>query len=203
MIGSLMASAVRLFTGAAARWRGCDPYANKPRIYFANHTSNLDFVLLWSALPARLRKGTRPAAGRDYWMASNFRRRIAEGIFNAVLIERKHVTKSNNPVEQLLEVLGGGESIIIFPEGTRLGGSSGEVGEFKSGLYHLARQRGDLEFIPVYLENLNRVLPKGEILPVPMLCSVTFGPALAILPDEPKQEFLQRSRQAILQLAQP
>ncbi len=202
MISAFMTTAVRLFTGAQARWKGCDPQSSRTRIYFANHTSHLDFVLLWSALPSALRSTTRPAAGRDYWAAGRFRRRLAEGIFNAILIERRNVSRESNPLAQLLAVLATGSSIIIFPEGTR-NPAGGPIGPFKSGLYHLSRHRPDVEFVPVYLENLNRVLPKGQFLPVPVLCSVTFGTPLVLEPDESKTSFLQRSREAIIALGNP
>ena len=201
MIAGMLAQAVRALTGARARWLGGELMSETPRIYFANHTSNLDFVLLWSALPAALRARTRPAAARDYWAAGSLRRHVAERIFRAVLIERKHVTRHNNPIEALSNVLGAGESIIIFPEGGRLDEPGRKVGAFKSGLFHLARQRPEAELIPVYIENLNRVLPKGEVLPVPILCSVTFGPPLARIPDEGKEAFLERAGRAVLQLS--
>jgi 1-acyl-sn-glycerol-3-phosphate acyltransferase len=201
MIAGLIANAVRGLTGARARWLGGELISAAPRIYFANHTSNLDFVLLWSSLPPALRARTRPAAARDYWGPGRLRRRLAERVFRAVLIERKHVTRQNNPVDQLARVLESGESIIIFPEGGRRDESGGRPGPFKSGLFHLARQRPEADLIPVYIENLNRVLPKGEILPVPILCSVTFGPPLPRLDGERKEEFLDRAGRAVAQLS--
>jgi 1-acyl-sn-glycerol-3-phosphate acyltransferase len=201
MMAGFLAQAVRALTGARARWLGGDPVATVPRIYFANHTSNLDFVLLWSSLPPVLRARTRPAAARDYWAANRWRRHIAEGIFRAVLIERKHVTRHNNPIAALSDVLASGESIIIFPEGGRRDEPDGGMGAFKSGLFHLARQRPEAELIPVFIDNLNRVLPKGEFLPVPIICSVTFGPPLAPVPGEGKSEFLERASRAVQFLA--
>jgi len=196
MIGRLIAFVTRLLTGGMARWRGCAPEA-KQRIYFANHTSNLDFVLLWSALPTRLREKTRPIAAQDYW-SSSFRSFLAQRVFRAVLIERKKVTRESNPLEPMLQALSEGSSLIIFPEGTRLSGEA--LGPFRPGLFHLAKARPDVEFVPVYIENLNRVLPKGEFLPVPMLCSVHFGTPLVISEDELKADFLERSRNAMLSL---
>ena len=72
---------------------------------------------------------------------------------------------------------------------------------FKSGLYHLAKARPDVEFVPVWIENLNRVMPKGEIVPIPLLCSVTLGAPVALGADEEKAAFLERSRNALLALA--
>ena len=143
------------------------------RVYFANHTSHLDFVVLWAVLPRVVRRCTRPVAARDYWERGPLRRWLARRVFRAVLIEREHITQSCNPLEPLAEALRAGESLILFPEGTRHCGP--DIGEFKSGLYHLLRVATDAEAVPVYIENLNRVLPKGETLLVPFLCSVTFG----------------------------
>ena len=193
MIGRLLALSTRILTGGTARWRGCLPEMRQ-RIYFANHTSNLDFVLLWSALPTSLRRCTRPVGAQDYW-AKPIRSYLAQHVFRAVLIERERVTRANNPLTPMLNALADGDSLIIFPEGTRHTGDA--LGEFKPGLHHLATARPDVELIPVFIDNLNRVLPKGEILPVPMLCSVHFGGAVPFDPAEPKAAFLKRAREAL------
>lgn len=197
MNGQSLATIVRLFTGAQARWSGCGP-ETRQRVYFANHTSNLDFVLLWAALPRHLRSKTRPIAAHDYWTAAPHRQFLAEKIFRAVLIERKNVTRSNNPLKLMLAALDAQESLIIFPEGGR--NAEGLVGEFKSGIYHLAKERPGVQFVPVWIDNLSRVLPKGEILPLPFLCSVTFGEPLGIREAEGKASFLERARTAVLAL---
>ncbi len=193
MIGRLLAFTTRFLTGGTPRWNGCLP-DRRQRIYFANHTSNLDFVLLWSALPTVLRKTTRPVGAKDYW-STRFRGYLAKHVFRAVLIERQRVTRANNPLTPMLEALAAGSSLIIFPEGTRLSG--GDLGDFKPGLHYLAAARPDVELIPVFIDNLNRVLPKGEILPVPMLCSVHFGAPVAFDAEESKATFLNRARAAL------
>ena len=91
-----------------------------------------------------------------------------------------------------------GHSLIVFPEGTRR--LDGEVGPFKSGLFHLSQLRPDVELIPVYLQNLSRILPKGEILPVPMLGRVVFGRSFERDCDEQKSAFLSRARRALVEL---
>ena len=170
-----------------------------PAIYFANHSSHLDFVTIWAALPPAVRRRTRPVAGRDYWEKSARRRRIACDFFNAVLIERQHVTVASNPLAPMLAALEAGDSLIVFPEGTR--SPDGRVQEFKSGLYHLARARPGIALVPIYLQNLSRILPKGEVLPVPLIGSLGVGPVLHLGPDETKADFLQRARAAVQQLA--
>jgi 1-acyl-sn-glycerol-3-phosphate acyltransferase len=189
---------VRALLGATPRWIGCKPEATQ-RIYFANHSSHVDTVALWSALPPDLRARTRPAAAADYWGTSAIRRAIALNGLNAVLIDRKRTDPQADPLRPLYEVLERGESIIIFPEGTRT--AQPLPSPFKSGLYHLAQRFPAVELIPVYLENLHRSMPKGTLFPVPLICAVRFGAPLPRLPDEDKSAFLERARNAVIGLA--
>ena len=197
MTASCIAWLTRALTGVRARWQGCAPIAEQ-RVYFANHTSNLDIVLLWAALPGELRRKTRPVGARDYWQVGGVRGWLAGSVFRAVLIERHNVTRENNPLVPMLDALRGGESLIIFPEGTR--NPDGEVNPFKPGIFHVAKAQPEIALVPVFIENLNRVLPKGEVLPVPMLCSVTFGEPLRLAEGEAKPQFLTRAREAVLAL---
>ena len=206
-IASLLASVARGISGVQPQWAGCAPDARQ-RIYFANHTSHLDFVVLWSALPSEIRACTRPVAAKDYWDETSLRRYLAEKVFKAVLVERGAMAKAKTPEEarfvgrHLIEVLAGAlgttHSLILFPEGTR--GTGEKIGEFRAGLYHLAVRRPDVELIPAYLDNLNRILPKGEFLPVPMLSLLTFGRPMQLEPGEEKDAFLERAREAVSSL---
>ena len=200
MMTALLAALVRLVSGVSVQWH-CDPTTDVQRIYFANHSSHLDFIVIWSALPPRLRRNARPVAGRDYWDRGTMRRFLARRVFNAVLIDRGQpagVEGARASIQKMADAMGDRYSLIVFPEGTR--SLSGEVGPFKSGLYHLSRARPDAELIPVHLENLNRILPKGEVLPVPVLSRVVFGAALEPRRDEDKKHFLARARASVLQL---
>jgi len=192
----LLASLAKLITGANSRWIDC-PADPRQRLYFANHTSHLDFVALWAALPEPIRMQTRPVAAREYWMRNGMRSYLATNVFQSVLVSRTEAA-GRNLLSPLLDELERGSSLILFPEGTR--GNGDEVGEFKSGLYHLCRSNPDIEAVPVYLENLNRILPKGEFLPVPLLSRVTFGPPIRPQVDEGKSEFLERARGALCRL---
>jgi len=177
-------------------WRGVAPSPAR-RVYFANHTSNADFILLWAALPAQYRRHTRPVAAADYWLRSRFRAFIGRDVVKAVLIDRNPDTRTEDPVSQMAEALDGGASLILFPEGLR-NQSDITLLPFKTGLYHLAKARPEVELVPVWIANLNRVLPKGQIIPVPIICSVTFGPPVAYQPD--KCAFLKAAEQAVLAL---
>jgi 1-acyl-sn-glycerol-3-phosphate acyltransferase len=196
MTADLMVFLAKLISGASGRWLGCAP-ETRQRIYFANHTSNLDALVLWAVLPAEVRARTRPVAARDYWSAG-IRSYIANQIFHAILIERKKPTARDNPIEQILEAMGNDKSIIIFPEGGRQ--TTDEPVAFKSGLYHLAQKRPDAELIPVLMDNLNRILPKGEVLAVPLIANVTFGAPMKLLPNETKPAFLERARAEVMRL---
>ena len=191
-----LALLVKLLAGGSARWVGCEP-SLRQRVYFANHTSHLDALVLWTALPPAARALARPVAARDYWEAGPVRRHLAVRVFNAVLLDRHRVNAHANPIAPLLEALDGERrhSLILFPEGTR--GTGSEPAPFKSGLYHLARHRPDIELVPVLIDNMNRILPKGELLPVPLLGSVSFGSPLHLDENEDKFSFLTRIREAI------
>jgi 1-acyl-sn-glycerol-3-phosphate acyltransferase len=195
--GMLLVGIVKLLVGAYPRWIGCRPEPTQ-RIYFANHASHIDTLALWSALPISLRVTTRAVAARDYW-GKGFRKYIATKALRAVLIDRAREDKSTNPLEPLLEALASGESLIIFPEGTR--GKEPLPGPFKSGLYHLWKAFPQVQLIPVYIENLNRSMPKGALLPVPLTCTVRFGSPLALQPDEPKDQILEKARMEVCRLS--
>ncbi|MCX7423744.1 MAG: lysophospholipid acyltransferase family protein [Planctomycetia bacterium] len=199
MTPQLTASFLRLLSGARATWLGCGPELRQ-RVYFANHTSNLDGPVLWATLPLAVRQLTRPVAARDYWTANKLRRFFAEQVFNAVLIERKAPTVRDNPIEDMLAAIGDSHSLILFPEGGRFSGPDPQP--FKSGLFHLAKKRPEIELVPVLLDNMNRVLPKGELLPVPIISSVTFGSPIRLEPNERRDEFLVRAREAVIGIRQ-
>jgi 1-acyl-sn-glycerol-3-phosphate acyltransferase len=200
ILASALAFAARLISGASVRWAGCEP-STRQRVYFANHSSHFDFLVLWSALPGDVRELTRPVAARDYWEASKIRRYLATRVFNAVLIDRRHVEgQTTDAIDILNEAIGERYSLILFPEGTR--GAGPEPATFRSGLYNFALRRPDVELIPVYLKNLNRVLPKGEFLPAPLISSVTFGPPIQLEPGESREAFLAQARESVLALCE-
>jgi 1-acyl-sn-glycerol-3-phosphate acyltransferase len=194
--GSFLVFLARLITGAQGHWTGCPPKAEQ-RIYFANHQSHFDWVLLWVALPQDLRATTRPIAARDYWTSSPLKHWITREIFNAVYVSRQR-TDDQDPLEPLMQALQSGDSLVIFPEGTR--GHAADPASFKSGLYHLALAFPNVQLIPAWIANVQRVMPKGEVIPVPLLCSVTFGAPLQVLAGEDKGGFLQRARDAVIAL---
>ena len=199
--GQVISTFARFMTAPRAIWQGIEPVP-KQRVYFANHSSNGDFVLLWTALPTPLRRQTRPVAALDYWLKSPLRAFIGREVFNAVLIDRRPEARTEDPVAQMVAALDEGSSLIIFPEGQR-NSSEAPLLPFKSGLYHLAKARPGVDLVPVWIANLNRVMPKGEVIPVPLICTLTFGAPLHVQPEETKDAFLARATQALLALKAP
>jgi len=187
---------IRVLTGAQARWQGCPPKAEQ-RIYFANHQSHADLLLMWAALPLELRSITRPIAAKDYWTKTPFKKWITTAVFNAIYVDRARVA-DQDPLEPLIDALENGDSIILFPEGTR--GNQDEPQTFKSGLYNLAQKFPQVVLVPAWINNVQRVMPKGEVVPVPILCSVTFGAPIDLRATESRNDFLTRARQAVLDL---
>lgn len=188
----------RFITAPRAIWQGIAPEAGQ-RVYFANHSSNGDFVLLWAVLPQPLRRMTRPVAALDYWLKSPLRAFIGRDVFNAVLIDRRPEARKDDPVSLMVAALDQGSSLILFPEGQR-NGTDSPLLPFKSGLYHLCRARPAVDLVPVWIDNLNQVMPKGEVIPVPLICTVTLGGPLHLAEGESKDAFLSRASDALLAL---
>jgi 1-acyl-sn-glycerol-3-phosphate acyltransferase len=206
-LAGIIAALARTVSGVQVRWASGFNESTSQRIYFANHTSHLDFVVLWSALPPEVRARTRPVAAKDYW-EKGVKAYLAQRVFRAVLVQRRAAAQAANEeeaqaagravIEQLAEAMSETESLIFFPEGTR--GTGESVAPFRSGLYHLAKRKPDAELVPAYLENLNRILPKGELLPVPLISSLSFGAPMHAGENEEKGEFLERARAAVCRL---
>ena len=199
LFGKAIALYAWLVTAPRAFWAGVAPLP-VPRVYFANHTSNGDFVLVWTALPVALRDRTRPVAAADYWLKSPARAFIGRDVFNAVLIDRRPEHRASDPVADMAAALDEGSSLILFPEGRRNMGEA-KLLPFKSGLFHLSRLRPEVDLVPVWISNLNKVLPKGEVIPIPLLCTVSFGAPIRAGEGESKAEFLARAEAALASLA--
>lgn len=187
-----------IVTGVRPIWSGSQP-SERQRIYFANHASHGDFILLSACLSERKRARTHAIAAADYWGKSRLRRFIAEDMLSSVLIHREWTRPSQTPISIMLSVLEKGDSLIIFPEGTR-NMTDKPLLPFRSGLYNLAVARPDVELIPCWIENMSRVLPKGQFLPVPLLCRVVFGAPVAVEPGEERRAFLKRAHKELLEL---
>jgi 1-acyl-sn-glycerol-3-phosphate acyltransferase len=203
LFANTLAGVARFAAGTQVTWLGEIPQARQT-IFFANHTSHLDFVVLWSSLPRAVRAHTRPIAAQDYW-SSGMRRRLAVDVFNAILVPRSgHGNGSpgapdpRDTIDRIAREMGDAYSAIIFPEGTR--GTGEAVAPFKSGIYYLCKAKPGVQLVPAFIENLNRILPKGEFVPIPFISRVTFGPPIAFDADEDKAAFLARAHDAVCRI---
>lgn len=172
---------------------------SKQKIYFANHSSHVDTIAIVAALPSKYRKVTKPVAAADYWGKTPLLKYISTKGLNCILINRKPKASDPDVLSPIYEALDKGNSIIIFPEGTR--GDSPLPSDFKSGIYHLAQKYPDIDLIPVYLDNVYRCMPKGKFIPLPLICSVRFGAPLERIISEDKKDFLIRAQNAVIGLS--
>lgn len=200
LAGGTIVFLCKALTAVRADWRGAAPVPRQ-RVYFANHSSNADLPMIWSALPPALRRATRPVAAADYWLCSPWRAFFGRDVFRAVLIDRRPEARTEDPVGLMVAALDEGASLIIFPEGMRNAGPA-RLLPFKTGLYHLARQRPDVDLVPTFVANLNAIMPKGEVIPLPLIATVTFGAPLHLGDGEGKDAFLDRAATALLALAE-
>ena len=196
LMSDFLLGLIRVLTGAQARWHGCPPKAEQ-RIYFANHQSHADLVMIWAALPKDLRHITRAIAARDYWTKTSFKQWLTTAVFNVIYVSRDR-TADEDPLGPLIDALNNGDSIILFPEGTH--GHAEEPQPFKAGLYNLASRFPDVVLVPAWINNVQHVLPKGEVVPVPVLCSVTFGAPMQVAQGEERRAFLDRARAEVIAL---
>ena len=191
-------AAAHIVTAVRADWHGCEPIG-KQRVYFANHTSNADLPMIWAVLPPKIRRHTRPVAAADYWLKNGLREFIGRDVLNAVLVDRRPEAREagENPMQDILDALAEGSSLTIFPEGKR-NMTEEKLLPLKAGIYNMGRAFPNLELVPVWIENLNKIMPKGEVIPVPLICTVTFGEPLFVQEDEEKDTFLARAAAALL-----
>ena len=198
--GTVLAFVMRLIAAPRTIWLEGGPLARQ-RVYFANHTSNADLPLVWTVLPPAFRRRTRPVAAADYWLKSGVRAFFGRDVFRGVLVDRRPEARAegDDPMATIRAALDDGDSLIIFPEGRRNEGEDLLL-PFKAGLYNLSLSHPQVELIPVWIENLNKVMPRGEVVPIPLICTVAFGEPMAKLDAEPKDAFLERARQALLEV---
>ena len=67
----------------------------------------------------------------------------------------------------------------------------------------MGKARPDVDLVPTWVANLNEIMPKGEVIPLPLMCTVTFGAPIHVDEDESKDDFLKRAADALLALAPP
>ena len=197
IVGHILRLFARFITAVRADWRGIEPVPRQ-RVYFANHTSNADMPMIWSVLPPALRREVRPVAAADYWLKNKLRAFVGPEVFNCVLIDRRPEV-DDKPLDKMIAALDDGSSLIIFPEGNR-NMTEDPLLPFRAGLYNMGLARPEVDLVPTWVANLNTIMPKGEVIPLPLICTVTFGTPIHVQDGESKDEFLMRASNALLEL---
>ncbi|NNJ68917.1 MAG: 1-acyl-sn-glycerol-3-phosphate acyltransferase [Boseongicola sp.] len=200
-VGHSLAFVARFITAVRADWRGIEPVA-KQRVYFANHVSNADMPMIWTVLPGYMRRQTRPVAAEDYWLQNKLRAFVGPEVFNCVLVDRRPEARTEDPMEKILEALDEGSSLIIFPEGNR-NMTDDPLLPFRAGLYNMGKARPHVDLVPTWIANLNEIMPKGEVVPLPLICTVTFGSPIHVEEAETKDAFLKRAADSLIALSSP
>ena len=198
IVGHALVFVARFITAVRADWRGVEPVARQ-RVYYANHVSNADMPMIWACLPAHIRRHTRPVAAADYWLQTPIRAFVGPEVFNCVLVDRRREERTEDPMEAILAALDEGSSLIIFPEGNRNMGTEPLL-PFRAGLYNIGKARPDVDLVPAWIANLNEIMPKGEVIPLPLICTVTFGAPVKVEPGENRGNFLARAAAALVAL---
>jgi 1-acyl-sn-glycerol-3-phosphate acyltransferase len=197
IVGQSIRLFARAITAVRADWQGIEPIPRQ-RAYYSNHTSNGDMPMIWSVLPPALRRDVRPVAAADYWLKNKLRAFVGPEVFNCVLIDRRPEV-DDKPMDKILAALDEGSSLIIFPEGNR-NMTDADLLPFKAGLYNMGLARPDVDLVPTWVANLNTIMPKGEIIPLPLICTVTFGASVHVQNGESKDDFLARAAKALSDL---
>ena len=120
-----------------------------------------------------------------------------KNFINAVLIPRNKPEKPGDPdpLQIMSDLLNKGESIILFPEGTR--GEPGVMQKFKAGIALMVQRHPDIPVIPVYLDGLHKSMPKGINLMLPSNSKLYVGDAISFRSLE-KDVILEDALDAIL-----
>ncbi|MDG1861850.1 MAG: lysophospholipid acyltransferase family protein [Yoonia sp.] len=197
IVGNCIRLFARASTAVRADWQGIEPVPRQ-RVYYSNHTSNGDMPMIWSVLPPALRREVRPVAAADYWLKNKLRAFVGPEVFNCILIDRRPEV-DDKPMDKILAALDEGSSLIIFPEGNR-NMTDADLLPFKAGLYNMGLARPDVDLVPTWVANLNSIMPKGEIIPLPLICTVTFGAPVHVQEGESKDAFLTRAAKALSDL---
>ena len=186
----------RFMTGADVTGREHLPLKG-PAIVAANHNSHMDTLLLLSIFPSRAVMRVRPAAAADYFLRDPVIGWFSRNLIGIVPVARGKAGSGEDVLAPAREALAAGDIIVVFPEGTR-GDASDSMAALKSGVARLAEAFPDAPVTPVWIQGAGRVLPKGEVIPVPMNCAVLIGEPVHW--QGQRSAFMEELRAALLSL---
>lgn len=149
-------------------FRNIDQY-----IIVANHNSHMDTVSILSAIPTKHLTKLHPVAAGDYFGRNRLTSFLTRFFINTLLISRNKSQGGRNPIEDMDQVLKSGESLLLFPEGSR--GEAEVLQDFKHGASILLKKNPNVPFVPIFLKGMGKALPKGDPFLIPMECQVRIG----------------------------
>ncbi|MFH1361482.1 MAG: lysophospholipid acyltransferase family protein [bacterium] len=128
---------------------------DKALIFAANHQGAADILLVLAALPTTFRFAIK----KELFKVPIFGWYLKKaGYFP---IDRKLILSAYRTVENIIEYIKAGESVLIFPEGTRT--KTGELGRFKRGSL-LAALKSGAPIIPIAISGSFDLMPKGSFI---------------------------------------
>ncbi len=173
---------------------------NEPQfIILANHNSHLDTITLLASLPSTIIHKVKPVAAGDYFGKTKLSNWLSSYFINALLIDRKNMKNNPDeaPIPKMISELEKGNSLILFPEGTR--GNPEELQPFKRGVGLVLCKKPEVPYIPAFLSGMGKNLPKGNTIIVPFNSSIRFGNPKRISIDDSK-EIIKQIEADILKL---
>ena len=168
-----------------------------PCIIAANHNSHLDTMVLMSIFPLSKINQVKPVAAADYFMKNRYFAWFSQNVIGIIPLKRRPTKEEGHPLLGVTKALKNGDIVIVFPEGSR--GVPEEMGTFKTGIAHLAKEFPSIPVVPIYIHGAGKALPKGEALFVPFIIDVNIGEAL-YYHDENNKVFTQRLEKSIIEL---
>ena len=137
-------------------------------IIIANHNSHLDIMAIMALFDVAHIKKIRPVAASDYFFRNKILKWISINLIDIIPLSRAaNRAEKKHPLQDLYDAIEAGDSLVIFPEGSR--GKPDELQHFKNGIGHIASKYPDLPIVPIVLEDTAKALPKDEALFVPFI----------------------------------
>ncbi len=165
-------------------------------IFAANHQSHADTPVIITSVPEPWRSKLVVGAAADYFFGNQYSAALSALFIGAIPIERTSINR--NTIEKAVNLLRGGWSMVIYPEGGRSPDGWGQ--EFRPGAAFLAKQAG-VPVVPVHIRGTFNILRKGRNWPTRSASVVNFGRPIHFTEDDNNRTFTHRLQQAVESLA--